>query len=200
MPLVTEFSYNLITIKTTEREPKSCKGPVKLCISWEVLEDEMGLMSYVTYIQKSTDINFQCSLDIKKRMSYVETTCLSVSPCLTYCQQLNCVSDFGEILLHVQVSWKCAQWQFMAKMTLYPYSSYLPQWVRLSTGEHHSMPLSRCGLRDSQCPDSHGVNNPLPLFSTVLILFGCNSEQMSTIIFYEITNRCGYMQSILFHC
>jgi hypothetical protein len=35
-------------------------------------------------------------------MSYVKTTCLSVSPHLTYCQQLNCVADFDEILLHVQ--------------------------------------------------------------------------------------------------
>jgi hypothetical protein len=70
---------------------------------------------------------------------------------------------------------------FMAQMT-YPNSPYLPEWVKFSTGEHHLMPMSHCELRDNQCPDSHGVNNPLPLFSTVLILFGCNSQQMSTTI------------------
>jgi hypothetical protein len=73
---------------------------------------------------------------------------------------------------------------FMAQMTFYPNSSYLPEWVRWSTGEHYLMPMSHCALRDNQCPDIHGVNNPLPLFSTILILFGCNSQQMSTTILW----------------
>jgi hypothetical protein len=71
-------------------------------------------------------------------------------------------------------------------MNFYPYSTNLPEWVRCSTGEQQVLPLSHWEFCDNQCPECHtllkGVNNPLLLFSTIFILFGCNSEQTSTTI------------------
>jgi hypothetical protein len=115
--------------------------------------------------------------------------CLSVClSCLTYCQQLNDVSDFHKLLLQsfMRMCSTPVILHLMAQMNFYPYSPYFfTEWVRLRIGVPHVMLSSHFEFRHNQCTESHtllvNVNNPLPLFSTILILFGRNSVQMSTI-------------------
>ena len=74
---------------------------------------------------------------------------------------------------------------FMAQMNFYPYSAYLPEWVRFSAVNTISCHWALSVAWQSVPWKPYftlGVNNPQPLFPTVFILFGCNSEQMSTTI------------------